>query len=192
MHDEVPEAVEEGRTDPAVDGNGCDPAGSGAYPPGVAEVEIVRIGPDDWREFREVRLASLADSPGAFGARYADWVDATEDRWRQRLADVPYTLVARSDAGTAGVVSGAPSGESVELISMWVAPGHRGTGLAGRLIAHVVAWAGASDRDTYLMVRDDNDAAIRAYEKAGFVDLGVPSDWPEGALLERRMRHSGA
>ena len=152
-------------------------------------VEIVRIGPDDWREFREVRLASLSDAPGAFGATYADWADAAEERWRQRLTDVPFTLVARSDSGPVGVVSGAESPGAVELISMWVAPGHRGTGLAGELVAGVVAWAAGRGLPTYLMVRDDNPAAIGSYTRAGFVDLGVPADWPDDAPLERRMRH---
>lgn len=151
----------------------------------------MRIGPDEWREFREVRLASLADAPGAFGATYADWVDATEEQWRRRLADVPCTVVARSGTGTVGVVCGMPSVAGVELISMWVAPSHRGTGLTRRLVDRVVAWARDLGRDTFLMVRDDNPAAIRAYEKAGFVDLGVPADWAEDAPLERRMRHAG-
>ncbi len=87
---------------------------------------------------------------------------------------------------------GIESGDdSVDLISMWVAPDHRGTGLTGRLIDEVVTWAAGSGRQTWLMVRDDNAAAIRAYAKAGFVDLGVPTDWPEDALPERRMRHGG-
>lgn len=158
----------------------------------VAGIEIVRIGPDEWREFREVRLASLSDAPGAFGARYADWVDATEERWRQRLTDVPCTVLARSGMSTVGVVSGAPSDEGVELISMWVAPSHRGTGLTGQLIDSVVAWARERGRDTFLMVRDDNAVAMRAYEKAGFTDLGVPQDWPEDAPLERRMHRARA
>ena len=46
------------------------------------DVDVVRLGPEDWREFRDVRLASLADSPEAFGSRYADWVDADEQHWR--------------------------------------------------------------------------------------------------------------
>jgi GNAT superfamily N-acetyltransferase len=156
----------------------------------VDEVEIVRIGPDEWREFREVRLASLSDAPGAFGASHGDWVDADESRWRQRLADVPFTLVARSTTASAGVVSGVESGDAVELISMWVAPAHRGTGLAGRLIEQVVAWAAGRGLDTVLMVRDDNEAAIRSYARAGFVDLGIPEGWPADVPLERRMRHS--
>lgn len=164
----------------------------GPRPPtlGVMDaVEIARIGPDDWRELRVVRLASLSDAPTAFGARLADWADAPEARWRQRLTDVPFTVVARTPSGPVGVVSGAATEDTVELISMWVAPGHRGTGLAGRLVGEVVEWAAGCGRDTFLMVRDDNVVAVRAYEKAGFVDLGVPEDRPEGAPLERRMRH---
>jgi GNAT superfamily N-acetyltransferase len=161
----------------------------------VGEVELARIGPDEWREFREVRLASLLDAPGAFGARYADWAEASEEQWRQRLIDVPFTVVARSEARPVGVVSGMNSAveseETVELISMWVAPDERGTGLSRRLIDRVVAWAADRGRTTYLMVRDDNVGAIRAYTRAGFVDLGVPDDWPRDAPLERRMRHDG-
>ncbi|MBL0748846.1 GNAT family N-acetyltransferase [Nocardioides baculatus] len=153
--------------------------------------ELVRVGPDEWETFRDVRLASLADAPGAFGALHADWVDASEQRWRSRLTDVPFTIVATSDGRGVGVVSGAQSDDHVELISMWVAPDHRGTGLAGRLISSVADWASTQGHDTFLMVRDDNARAITAYEKAGFVDLGVPEDWPVDALRERRMRRSG-
>ena len=150
-------------------------------------IELVRIGPEDWREFREVRLAALSEAPGAFGSRHADWVNASEPRWRARLTDVPFTVVARSEDGPVGVASGMESGQLVELISMWVAPGERGVGLAGRLINEVVMWAKAQGRQTCLMVRDDDLGAIRAYARAGFVDRGVPEGWPADAPPERRM-----
>lgn len=67
---------------------------------------------------------------------------------------------------------------------------HRALGLAGRLIKEVVAWAAVQDRDTVLMVRDDNARAIRAYERVGFTDLGVPADWPADEPRERRMRRA--
>ena len=154
----------------------------------MTEPELQRVGADEWETFRDVRLASLADAPDAFGATYADWVDASDDRWRSRLTDVPFTVVASVDGRGVGVVSGAPLDDHVELISMWVAPDHRGTGLAGRLVDEVASWASARGQDTYLMVRDDNDRAILAYERAGFVDRGVPDDWPDDAPRERRMR----
>lgn len=154
-------------------------------------IELVRIGPEDWCEFREVRLASLSDAPSAFGSRHADWAEAAEHRWRARLTDVAFTVVARRDGEPVGVVSGAELGQLVELISMWVAPSQRGTGLAGRLIEEVVAWASARGQRTCLMVRDDNTGAIRAYARAGFIDHGVPEDWPDDVAPERRMWHGG-
>lgn len=155
------------------------------------QTEIVRIGAEDWQEFRRVRLASLLDAPDAFCSTYADWADASEDRWRSRMAGVPLTLVARDGDRTVGVACGCPAelegADAVELISMWVSPGARGTGVAGRLIAGVVDWAEAQDRPTFLMVRVGNVRARRAYERAGFVSTGVPADHPAGEPPEERM-----
>ncbi|WP_330475587.1 GNAT family N-acetyltransferase [Terrabacter sp. C0L_2] len=151
-------------------------------------MEITRIGPDDWERFREVRLASLADAPAAFGSRHEDWVDAPVERWRDRLTQVPLNLVAQESGRDVGVVSGQPDGDDwVELISMWVAPEARGTGTAAQLIGAVVDWAAAQDRRTCLMVRSDNVRARTAYERAGFVDVGVPEDWPADEPPENRM-----
>lgn len=151
-------------------------------------MDVTRLGPADWERFREVRLASLSESPEAFGSRYADWVDAPAERWQSRLSQVALTLVAQEGTNVVGVVSGQPVGESwVELISMWVAPAARGTGVAGRLIGAVVEWAADQDRTTYLMVRSDNFRARRSYERAGFVDTGVPEGWPADEPPEHRM-----
>ena len=155
-------------------------------------MKIVRIGPDQWEWFREVRLASLADSPAAFVSRHEDWVDAPEDRWRSRLRDVQLTLLAREGDRVVGVASGALQGDdAVELISMWVSPEARRSGVARSLIDAVVGWADALGRTTHLMVRSDNARAIAAYSRAGFVDRGVPDDWPVDEAPENRMDFAG-
>ncbi|MCW2791492.1 MAG: hypothetical protein JWO76_590 [Nocardioides sp.] len=154
----------------------------------VRPVDITRIGPADWETFRTVRLASLSESPAAFGSRHADWVDAPVERWQSRLTQVPLTLLAREATTVIGVVSGVPVGERwVELISMWVAPSARGTGVARQLIDAVVDWAAGQDRTTFLMVRSDNVRARKSYERAGFVDTGVPEGWPADEPPEQRM-----
>ena len=89
---------------------------------------MTRIGPAEWERFRTVRLASLSESPAAFGSRHADWVDAPAERWQSRLTQVPLTILAHEGTAVLGVVSGQPVGEAwVELISMWVAPAARRT-----------------------------------------------------------------
>lgn len=151
-------------------------------------MDITRIGPADWETFRAVRLASLLESPAAFGSRYADWVDAPAERWRSRLTQVPLNLVAREGTEVVGVVSGQLVDEDwVELISMWVSPDARRTGAAGQLIDLVAEWAADQDRSTFLMVRSDNTRAWKAYERSGFVDVGVPQGWAAEQPPERRM-----
>lgn len=149
---------------------------------------IKQVGPADWEEFRAVRLASLSESPAAFGSRYADWVDASVERWTSRLTQVPLTLLACEATEVVGVVSGQFVDEDwVELISMWVAPTARGNGVARQLIDAVTRWAAEQGRKTYLMVRSDNLRARRAYERAGFIDTGIPEGWPDDEPPEHRM-----
>ncbi len=155
----------------------------------MIECDIVRLSPDDWAAFRDIRLRALAEAPGAFGSRFDDWVDAPEDTWRSRLENVELNLVARYDGDAVGMASGVLHGDDAQLISMWVAPSARGTGTARALIEEVVGWARGLGRTTYLMVRSDNPRAITAYERAGFVDLGVPDD--HDGPPENRMRHGG-
>jgi GNAT superfamily N-acetyltransferase len=151
-------------------------------------MQIRRIGPADWQLFRAVRLASLSEAPGAFGSRYADWVDAPAERWQARLTQVPLTLVAREGTSSLGVVSGQPVDDAwVELIAMWVAPAARGQGVSRHLVDAVVAWSAGQGRSTYLMVRSDNPRARTSYERAGFVDREVQQVWPSGQPSEHRM-----
>jgi len=157
----------------------------------VDEVEIATLGPEDWELFREIRLRALREAPYAFGSHYDDWVDAPESRWRDRVANVPLNLVARRGDELLGMASGVLDGEdSAGLISMWVDPAARGSGVGAALVGAVVEWAAAAGRPTYLMVRSDNPRAIAAYLRAGFVDLGIPPDDDPDEPPENRMVHN--
>ena len=50
-------------------------------------IELRVLTPDDWRTWRRLRLAALAEAPYAFGSRLADWQGDgdREERWRARL-----------------------------------------------------------------------------------------------------------
>ena len=155
------------------------------------ELEIASLEPGDWELFREVRLRALRDAPAAFGSRYDDWVDAPESRWRDRVANVPLNVVARRGGTPVGMASGVYDGHGqAELISMWVDPGARGSGVFQALVDAVVGWARAAGRTTYLMVRSDNARAISAYTRAGFVDLGIPPDRDPDEPPENKMVHT--
>lgn len=156
-------------------------------------VELRILTSDDWQLWREVRLAALADAPEAFGSNLAYWSGPgdTEDRWRSRLTDVPFNVVSLDDDGLTGQVSGTALDDEgrVELISMWVAPGARGTGVADALVGCVVEWApeqGASA--VHLSVRIGNERALGLYLRAGFVAVGEPAGDPAEITMVRPLR----
>ncbi len=153
-------------------------------------IEIRVLGPDDWRAWRELRLAALAEAPNAFAARLADWQGEGDDeqRWRGRLSGAAHNVVADLDARPAGMASGLlPDDGPVELLSMWVAPFARGRGVADGLVASVVGWAAAHGTgEVVLRVRETNPAAVALYARQGFVDRG-PVEGGPGEPPERWM-----
>ncbi|HEV3234290.1 MAG TPA: hypothetical protein VG329_07055, partial [Candidatus Dormibacteraeota bacterium] len=68
---------------------------------------IARIGPDQWAEFRDLRLAALGDSPNAFGSTLAREQALTEDDWRRRLANGAM-FMAPSGETPVGMAGGVP------------------------------------------------------------------------------------
>lgn len=139
------------------------------------------VSPDDWRLWREVRLCALADAPEAFGSSLADWQSADETRWRRRLAEVPFNVVAEAGGAAVGQASGTnlDADQRAELISMFVAPAVRGSGVADALVAAVGEYARELGAVALrLSVRRFNARAIRMYERAGFAVAAEPGDEP--------------
>lgn len=148
------------------------------------------LTPDEWRLFRKLRLAALAEAPSAFQTALADWQGDgdTEERWRARLTNVPFNAVAYFEGIPAGMVSGTvPEGGESELISFWVAPHARGRGVGIALIDAVATWARAAGAGRIALdVREDNHHARSLYERCGFVDRGrITGDARKP--IERRM-----
>lgn len=153
----------------------------------MSGLEVVALGPDDWRRWRALRLAALADAPDAFGSTLAGTLAAdTEACWRARLTTVAHNLVVvRGGADVAMVSLALADDEPPELISLWVAPSARGDGAADAAVVAVleVAAAARPDRPVVLSVYAGNAPATRLYARHGFVDDGVSPDDER----ERRM-----
>lgn len=157
-------------------------------------IELRVLTPDDWRTWRSLRLAALAEAPYAFGSRLADWQGAgdREERWRTRLSSPgSYNVVAVLDGRPVGMASGVPGAEDgvAELISMWVSPAARGHGVGDVLVQPVTRWAqhlGA--RLLRLTVAQGNEPAAALYQRHGFRRTGELGDlMPDGVRREEVM-----
>lgn len=160
-------------------------------------IETRVLTESDWKVWRELRLAALAEAPYAFGSQLADWQGDgdREGRWRDRLA-LPgsYNVVALLDGQPVGMVSGVPTDQDgvVELISMYVAPVGRGRGVGDHLVRLVEQWARqVGARTLRLAVVEGNENAWALYRRNGFHDTGELGDlMPDGIRREHVMAKS--
>jgi ribosomal protein S18 acetylase RimI-like enzyme len=151
--------------------------------------EIRRVRPDDWPALREVRLTALADAPYAFMSTLERESGYDEARWRQWIAGSACFL-AWDGGQPAGLVGGLllDNGEW-HVVSMWVSPQARGSGVARQLLEAVVEhMRGEGAQEITLWVTDGNDRARVFYERAGFHLTGKRQPVRPGEpLMEQEM-----
>ncbi len=149
-----------------------------------------RLQPAGWERYRSLRLRALKEAPDAFWMTLAEEQDFTDERWQERLASAA-TFVASGEGRDVGVVTGAAyEGRPgcAGLFGMWVAPEARGTGAAGLLVEEVITWARSEGFEHLrLDVADENAAAIRLYERVGFLPTGRTAHMP--APREHILEH---
>lgn len=81
------------------------------------------------------------------------------------------------------MVAGMPELDGpVQLMSLWVDPCARGTGVANGLVQALLRWAGPAR--VWLAVHGDNDRAIAVFRRLGFQQFGVDE---EGCLVIQRI-----
>jgi ribosomal protein S18 acetylase RimI-like enzyme len=161
---------------------------------------VHRVTAGDWRQFKALRLAALADTPIAFVERYVDAEVAPDTEWQFRAEraarDTNVQVLAATEAGEwVGMMSAfipEDGPRRAKLVGVWVHPDHRGrsAGVAELLLDAVINWARdevAVDR-LDLQVTETNQRAIAFYLRNGFVRNGRDEPYPlDRSLIELGM-----
>jgi ribosomal protein S18 acetylase RimI-like enzyme len=126
---------------------------------------VRRLGPDDWEDFRRIRLAALADAPDAFGSTLEREEAFGEDDWRRRLGGPVYVVDDPRPVAVGGIFdnTGTP-----HVWGMWTDPAHRGRGHAHRILDALIPPGTHAQLD----VNITNGNARGVYERYGFVATG--------------------
>jgi ribosomal protein S18 acetylase RimI-like enzyme len=150
------------------------------------------INPDDWREWRSIRLRALCDAPGAFGTSYAEAAGPKdrEQYWRGYFSATGRNYLAELDGDAVGLarITGPGPDTDAELLSLWVAPAARGHGIGAGLVEACWTWlqSAAPGASLRLNVVRDNHDARRLYERLGFTCIGADPDDPGEDVLVKR------
>jgi GNAT superfamily N-acetyltransferase len=145
--------------------------------------KIRTFAPHEWRNYKDLRLRSLADSPDAFGKTPAEEQHRSDAEWSGRLtsgsdSNWDLALVAEIDSEPIGLAWGRIDNSNTDVANvyqMWVAPSHRRLGAGRMLLETVIAWATARNASYLdLAVTCGDTPATRLYARAGFEPVGEP------------------
>lgn len=160
---------------------------------------IRRIRPGDGPRIRELRLEMLADTPIAYGESLQTASADPLERWlaqaeRNAVGCEHATFVAEKDDRFVGTAGGLTDGERTFVVSVYIAPDHRGQRILAGLIDAVAAWSLASGRsELVLEVAAENPRAIAAYDRLGFRLTGASQPHPLYAgVTEQEMVRAAA
>lgn len=146
------------------------------------EVTIRACRPEDWPAYRELRLQALRDHPTAFSASYEDNLLHRQEFWQKRLTtddEREALFLAESRGALIGMTGiyrdlGKKTRHQGDIWGVYVKPEWRGVHLAEALIEACLGWArGKGIVIARLGVATDNLAAIRCYERCGFITDGT-------------------
>lgn len=184
-------------------GDGATGDSASSQVPGLADqIAVRRAGSGEWAALRRIRLAALADSPGAFGSTLAYEREFGEEEWLRRTQTAIWYLAwqgsdpvgmaaafrVTGEPGTAASGSqGAGPGSEWHLVSMWASPRVRGQGVAGRLVdALTAAVREAGAIRLTLWAADGNDRARGFYRRYGFRPTGRRQAYqrPDGSTFD--------
>ncbi len=146
--------------------------------------------PDEWEQFRDVRLAALKATPGVYGTHYEDALRRTEEAWRATVSGPSNQSFGLFDGKTLiGITSvfawdEDPSGRTAILASSFIEDSYRRSGLSRMLYDARIAWIKQHGQFTRIVVghRASNEASRRANQHYGFIEFRRAAHrWPDGA-----------
>lgn len=160
----------------------------------MEEVTLAELLPDQWERLRRLRIASLSESPDAFGGNLETEKMLSEEEWRKKFEKLVH-LVAVIDGIDIAVLSvenlEGDFGATCWIGGCWVNPEYRGRGAMRALISYLDEHAEERGWKVQgLGVFSDNDEAIAVYEKLGFMRRGElqPSTRRPDRLFQRMIR----
>ncbi len=149
----------------------------------MSKIQIIKLPPERWNEYKTLWLRALKDDPQAFGSSYAKEVTYSDEKWQKRAKD--FMLFANSDDKLIGMMGIWQSDQDKEnkmanVFGVYVMPEFRGKGISIMLMQTLLDELKTNPDilKLKLTVNKDQLSAIKLYESFGFKIIGQ-----ENALL---------
>lgn len=158
-------------------------------PPENDAIEVARLTPPDWAEYKAIRLEALQREPAAFASTYAQAVAYPDERWRQQLANSRCAIflawAGERPVGLVGACRAEDAPHAGEIISMYVNAGARRQGVGRRLLTTAINHLATLPGITVvrLLVSPGQIAAQQLYTALGFQFQGKEDESRDDSRL---------
>jgi ribosomal protein S18 acetylase RimI-like enzyme len=155
-------------------------------------VEVRHTRSEDWERLKAIRLLALLDSPDAFCETYDEAAGCGDEVWIERSSVDPVegtsmSILAFDRGEVVGLAVGVLCGNRrLDVVSVFVVPARRGSGIAHDLMDMVEAWGRARGaHDAVLDVEANNERASSFYAALGYLPTGRRETYPGRVWLHR-------
>lgn len=136
-------------------------------------IQIIKLTPDRWAEYKALRLRALKDDPQAFGSSHAKEAAYSDEKWRERTND--NVLFASNGDNLIGMMGIWQSEEDKEkktanVFGVYVIPEFRSKGISKMLMQDLLDKLKSNPdiSKLKLTVNKNQLAAVKLYETFGF------------------------
>jgi ribosomal protein S18 acetylase RimI-like enzyme len=148
--------------------------------------------PEDWERLKALRLRALLDSPDAGCPTYEEAAGYGDHVWMERSSVDPAegtstSILAFDRDEAVGLAVGVLCDDHrLDVVSVFVTPSHRGSGIAHDLMDMVETWGKARGaRVVVLDVEASNERAGAFYAAFGYLPTGRRETYPGRVWLHR-------
>jgi RimJ/RimL family protein N-acetyltransferase len=158
------------------------------------QVQCHELIADEWQRLRAIRLASLLESPEAFGGNHEKESAMSENEWRELFTKNSYLIASYNDEDIALMYLEKFRGDfgaTCWVGGCWSNPKFRGRGAVRAMFNYVDSVAEEKGWQIQgLGVFVMNKSAIAAYESLGFKAMGEPQESTRrpGNFYQRMIR----
>lgn len=140
-------------------------------------IEIISLKPEEWQQYRDLRLRALKEEPQAFGSTYEKNAQHPDSFWQERIEDTinkntQWLVFAKLNATLVGMMGAFVEKEpdTVHVIAAYVAPEARGKGISKMLMKELIKRIIANKiiKKIIVDVNTEQEAAVFLYKNSGF------------------------
>ena len=161
-------------------------------------IEVKKLPPDRWKDYRDLRLEALKSDPLAFGSSYEEEKDLAEDEWKKRINNALFALSNDKPVGMIVYIinNKIKTKHIANIFGIYVKKEYRGKGIGKKLIESVIKniQKNVNVSKIELAVNPEQKAAVKLYEKYGFElvgrlkkELKIDDKFYDELIMERHL-----